>query len=217
MPRDVQNMSLLHRKQGHNETVEDYSYALSVLFSRSTYPEQVQIDLFMAGLKEEYREAVILARPNTLIEAENLAILKEACQQKDSTLPNATMVAQLFQDSKSQQGELYELKRELRSLKYIKSIKKNLKKNDACSEILITMSATNAVQPPSIYGYYNSSPLFPDLLFATTKPLSYPKQSQPLVGSECCWITIPGRQILMDSRHTTMLPTRPKCIYQRYN
>ena len=55
----------------------------------------------MAGLKEEYREAVILSRP-----------------QKDSTLPNATMIAQLYQDSKIQQGELYELKRELRSLKY---------------------------------------------------------------------------------------------------
>ena len=61
MPRDVQNMSLLHRKQGANETIEVYSYALSVLFSRSSYPAQVKIDLSMAGLKEEYREAVILA------------------------------------------------------------------------------------------------------------------------------------------------------------
>ena len=118
MPRDVQNMSLLHRKQGVNESVEDYSYALSVLFSRSCYPETVQIDLFMAGLKQDYREAVILARPHTLLEAENLAILKEACRQKDPTIPNATMVAQLYSDTKSQQGELLELRRELRSLKY---------------------------------------------------------------------------------------------------
>ena len=111
MPRDVQNMSVLHHKQGANETVEDYSYALSIIFSTSSYPEKVQTDLFMAGLKEQYREAVILSRPHSLIEAENLPIYID---KKIRHSQNAKMVAQLYNDTKSQQGELLELRRELR-------------------------------------------------------------------------------------------------------
>ena len=85
-------------------------------------PEHMKLRLFMAVLRPDLREAIILGRPQSLREVETLASLKEACATPPhSTHPSSTQLAshnilsQLFNNKNKERRniDIETLKRQL--------------------------------------------------------------------------------------------------------
>lgn len=89
----VLRQELVHRKQGANESLNEYSSDIRRRCQRLEIPLDEQLHYFIQGLRPHLKNYVILQQPKSLEEAENAARIKDSINEQNDSLTASDVLA----------------------------------------------------------------------------------------------------------------------------